>query len=80
MLSEHEKRVAAESALERMLRGERVIVCEEVLDAIDRIDICTCSNAKRVGILDQFVAWIGKENRPKDLEYNPNTGMCSGSV
>ncbi len=64
-----------------MLAGNREIVSPRQLEAPalwNRDDVATCRNRNRVGVLDEFVAWIGNANKPKDLEFHPN-GYAIGS-
>ena len=76
----HCKRKRAHGHYDKMIAGERVIVGECDYDEIiavcgsrDRIDeLASCVNRNRCGVLDEYVAWIGHENKPLDLEL----GAC----
>ena len=80
MRTEAEFKAAAANTLCRLLRGERVITNDEVLTAIGRNDVASCFNARRCGVLDQYVAWIGDDNKPADLREIPGTYLVVGSV
>jgi len=58
-----------------MLAGERVILSEATLDAIvlgdnGRSDVASFFNENRLGVLDAYVCWIGKENEPVCIRRN----------
>lgn len=66
---------------DRLTRGERVVMSEDQMNSLidqfchedNMIEIASCLNRNRVGILDQYVVWIGEQNKPTDLEYgNPD--------
>jgi hypothetical protein len=67
----------AKQDYERMIQGERIITNRVRYDALidhcgdmPRMDeLASCRNAKRVGVQDENVAWIGNENKPEDLEF-----------
>lgn len=60
---------------QRLINGERITVSADEYDDIidncqsrERIgELASCQNSKRVGVMDGYVAWIGKENKPSDL-------------
>lgn len=64
--------------LYHMLMGECVVCTEEQLDNMAScLDVASCVNRRRVGIRDQYVAWI--IHPPSDLEHLPNmTAIGSG--
>ncbi len=71
--------------LSKLRAGERVVCDDEFLDSIgcdtvNDLDIVTCLNAKRLGIHGKYVAWIGDENKPKDLRYDRESGFQYGSA
>lgn len=82
-----EKKVESSSVSDdkvaRMLRGERVVLSDEYFDQILAShpdvanDIASCHNRKQIGTKDQYVAWIGDENKPKDLEYKGQVAIGS---
>lgn len=64
--------VSARDKLESMKRGEEVITNDAELDAMlelgdDSIDdVRSVPNPKRVGVLDQYVAWIEHERNARE--------------
>ena len=71
---------------ERLIAGERVVVNREIYNSLidhcgcrNRMDeLASCQNSKRVGTLDENVAWIGDENKPTDLVLQANGSMFRG--
>lgn len=71
--------------LTRLRAGERIVCDDDFLDSIgcdtlNDMDVATCLNAKRLGLYGKYVAWIGEENKPKDLRYDPKSGFQFGSA
>jgi hypothetical protein len=62
--------------MEQLLAGQRVIVSDEWLDSMSEHEaassIRTAHNRKRLGVYDQYVAWIADAAKPTDLEYRPD--------
>ena len=60
-----------ETKISRMLAGERVIMSDSEMEAAERSghEIRSAFNAKRLGIHDTYVAWIGHANQPADLVF-----------
>lgn len=79
MLKDHGRVIVVELAswnhakLGRIIHGNREIVDDGFLESVARTDygseIRTCRNRQRVGLRDQYVAWIVDEAVPKDLEF-----------
>lgn len=71
-----------DSKLADMLAGNRVIMShgqmDELLNRPESTLVASCYNARRCGILDEFVAWIGDENQPADMVYRDG-GWAYGS-
>jgi hypothetical protein len=65
-----------DTKMEKLLAGQRAIVNDEWLNAVNDHPsaglIRTAMNRRRVGILDQYVAWIADEAAPADLEIKPD--------
>jgi hypothetical protein len=67
----------------RLMRGDRTVVSEQSYDNL--IDHCSnryrmgelasCQNRHRCGVNDGFVAWIGSENKPLDLELGADGSL-----
>jgi len=68
-------RVIAHENYEKVITGKRIVIDELAYDDIidyggcrNRItELASFQNRNRVGIRDQYVAWIGKEHKPTDL-------------
>lgn len=64
-----------------LLNGGREIVDDEFLDSLADTeygnDIRTCRNRNRLGIHDQYVAWMVDSAKPTDLEFRD--GYAIGS-
>ena len=58
--------------LRKLINGGRAIVSDAWIERFAQTDfgseIVTAHNRHRCGVLDAYVAWIGNENRPGDLE------------
>lgn len=74
---------------DRLIAGERCIVDHVRYNALidhcsarSRMDeLASCQNRHRCGVHDGYVAWIGDENRPQDLELQANGSLYAcGSV
>jgi hypothetical protein len=65
-----------DAKLRTLVDGGRAIVNDEWLDRQSQTDygseIRTAYNRNRVGVLDQYVAWIADSARPVDLEFREN--------
>ncbi len=73
----------------RLISGERIVMSGKRHDRL--IDECgcrcrmnelaSCLNLNRCGINDEYVAWIGPENKPHDLELGAGGSLYAiGSV
>lgn len=60
--------------LEAMKQGKRVVISDQELDELSPVtrsdqEIRTAFNDHRLGLCDQYIGWIGKDNAPPSLEY-----------
>lgn len=73
----------AKGVVARMLNGERVVLSDSDFDEVvaanpdEANNIASCHNRKQLGTKDQYVAWIGDKNKPKDLEYKGQVAIGS---
>jgi hypothetical protein len=60
--------------LAKLVAGGNAVVTETDLSVMCRTDygnlIRSCRNRKRLGVLDEFVAWIHDSGEPKDLTFD----------
>ena len=70
---------AAQYRLDQLKQGKAIVTNDETLDAIARLGdeayytIRSLHNPKRVGILDQYIAWIGGPTPPPMEKRQPAT-------
>lgn len=68
----------------KLLSGQRAIVNDQWLDLNAKHPACslirTAMNRKRMGILDQYVAWIDDAAVPADVEYRPDAAKGQVAV
>ena len=67
MIEDHYEAIVA-----AMRAGHAIVVSDEFLDwAIDRVaDVRSAFNRRRLGVRDEFVAWIGEQNQPSDITWS----------
>jgi len=61
--------------------GHAIVVTDAFLEwafADYSDDIRSAYNARRCGVHDAYVAWIGNENAPADLRYGDGVAYASG--
>jgi hypothetical protein len=86
MTSEIDVRRLALAAILRLRSGERIVTCDEILDAIQDLDddfaarISSVHNRNRVGVKDQYIAWVGDTARPPDIGLNLETMASSATL
>jgi len=66
-----DERPTMKKILDDLRKGRAVILSSSTLDMLQpyaNYEIRSAHNTKRVGLLDQYVCWIGEKNAPKNIE------------
>ena len=69
----------------KMLANKRVVLSgaryDNLIDRLEsrprRDELNLCSNRQRCGIQDEYIAWIGTENKPLDLKFGESGSLCA---